>query len=155
MKAVAAAIGTWDQATIQALESQGRVKIVVGGDEVDIFREDVQLSTEDIPGMLVHSENGLTVALDITLTEELRWEGLARELVNRIQNLRKDQHLAVTDRIRLTMELEEPLAQAARHFESYLKQETLAEEVDYTEVPEALLSDEIDGYALRISLRKS
>jgi len=155
MKAVAAAIGAWDQATIQELESQGRVKIVVGDDDVDIFREDVQLSTEDIPGMLVHSENGLTVALDITLTEELRWEGLARELVNRIQNLRKDQHLAVTDRIRLTMELEEPLVQAARHFESYLKQETLAEEVDYAEVPEALLSDKIDGCALRISLRKS
>ena len=89
MKAVAAEIAQFDQATISTIEREGKIALNIEGNP-EILLEEVEISTEDIPGLLVASEGKYTVALDITLTEELKEEGIARELVNRIQNLRKE-----------------------------------------------------------------
>ncbi|MEX1132825.1 MAG: class I tRNA ligase family protein, partial [Flavobacteriales bacterium] len=101
MKSVAAAVNAFDQAQITELESAGRLAISVEGQEVEVLRDDVDISAENVPGLSVASDGGVTVALDITLTEELLQEGLARELVSRIQTLRKESGLEITDRVQL------------------------------------------------------
>ncbi|MCO6482721.1 MAG: isoleucine--tRNA ligase [Flavobacteriales bacterium] len=104
MKAAAAAIAAFDQATINTLEQLGHIRLELDGEPVDIQRDEVEITAEDVPGLSVASEGGLTVAVDITLDDELVQEGLARELVSRIQALRKDSGLEVTDRIRLQIQ---------------------------------------------------
>ncbi|HMN05963.1 MAG TPA: isoleucine--tRNA ligase [Flavobacteriales bacterium] len=104
MKAVAAAINGLDQAQIAELENQGNLKLSVEGQEVEVQREDVEIMAEAVPGLSVASDGPITVAVDITLDDELVQEGLARELVSRIQALRKDSGLEVTDRIRLQIQ---------------------------------------------------
>jgi isoleucyl-tRNA synthetase len=101
MKSVAAAVNAFDQAQIAELEANGNIKLSVEGQEVEVLRDDVEISAEAVPGLSVASDGPLTVALDITLTEQLLQEGLARELVSRIQTLRKETGLEVTDRIEL------------------------------------------------------
>ncbi len=101
MKSVAAAVNAFDQAQIVELETNGSVKLNVEGQEVEVLRDDVEISAEAVPGLSVASDGPLTVALDITLTEELLQEGLARELVSRVQTLRKERGFEVTDRIQL------------------------------------------------------
>lgn len=104
MKAAAAAIAAFDQATINTLEQHGHIRLELDSEPVDIQRDEVEITAEDVPGLSVASEDGLTVAVDITLDDELVQEGLARELVSRIQALRKDSGLEVTDRIRLQIQ---------------------------------------------------
>ncbi|MCB0774301.1 MAG: hypothetical protein KDB93_13110, partial [Flavobacteriales bacterium] len=104
MKTAAAAIAAFDQATINTLEQQGHIHLELDGEPVDIQRDDVEITAEDVPGLSVASEGGLTVAVDITLDDELRQEGVARELVSRIQALRKESGLEVTDRIELQIQ---------------------------------------------------
>ena len=91
--------------------------------------EDVEISSQDIPGWLVASSGNITVALDVTISEELRQEGLARELINRIQNLRKDSGFEVTDRISVQIVTEPSLDEAVKNNEQYIKDETLANEI--------------------------
>ena len=99
MKSVAAAVNAFDQAQIAELEAKGRMQLSVEGQEVELLRDDVEITAENVPGLSVASDGALTVALDITLTEELISEGIARELVSRIQALRKESGFEVTDRI--------------------------------------------------------
>ena len=101
MKGVATAVQTFDQAQIAELETKGTIRLVVEGQEVELLHDEVEISADAVPGFSVASDGALTVALDITLTDELVQEGLARELVSRIQTLRKEMGLEVTDRIRL------------------------------------------------------
>ncbi len=101
MKSVAAAVNAFDQAQIAELEASGSMKLTIEGQEVEVLRDDVEITAENVPGLSVASDGPLTVALDITLTEELLQEGLARELVSRIQTLRKESGLEITDRIEL------------------------------------------------------
>jgi isoleucyl-tRNA synthetase len=101
MKGVATAVQTFDQAQIAELEMKGTIRLVVEGQEVELLNDEVEISADAVPGFSVASDGALTVALDITLTDELVQEGLARELVSRIQTLRKEMGLEVTDRIRL------------------------------------------------------
>ncbi len=101
MKSVAAAVNAFDQAQIAKLEASGSMKLTVDGQEVEVLRDDVEISAENVPGLSVASEGALTVALDITLTDELLREGIARELVSRIQSLRKERGFEVTDRVEL------------------------------------------------------
>ena len=98
--------------------------------------EDVEIQTEDIPGWLVASEGGLTIALDINLTEELKQEGIAREFINKIQNIRKESDFEVTDRIVLKIQKNERFNQAVENFSAYISNQTLANEL--------ILLDEID-----------
>lgn len=102
--------------------------------------EDVEIQTEDVPGWLVASEGGLTIALDINLTEELKQEGIAREFINKIQNIRKDSDFEVTDRIVLKIQKNERFNLAVENFKDYISNQTLASElvmVDRIDHPKA------------------
>jgi len=112
---------------INELDSKGELTLVISGKSIILTSEDVEISSQDIPGWLVANANGITVALDITLTEELKNEGIARELVNRIQNLRKDSGFEVTDKIKVHIQNNDTLAKAIKENENYIKSETLTE----------------------------
>ena len=136
MKAIAAAVSALDADSIADLEKQGSIEVNPqdgeGAARVDLA--DVEVLTEDIPGWLVSSANGVTVALDITLDDGLRAEGLARELVNRVQNVRKDGGLEVTDRIELVVAAEPEIESILKENLTYIAQETLADEVLWKEL---------------------
>jgi isoleucyl-tRNA synthetase len=128
-KAVAAAITAMTGAEITALLGSGSLTLTTGNDSFDVFAEDVEILHEDIEGWLVASEGVVTVALDTELDEELLSEGLAREFVNRVQTLRKDSGLDVTDRIRLVYDTDDALASALEAQRDYVMSETLAIEL--------------------------
>lgn len=130
MKQIAGAIASLSQDDINSLEQQGNLSLVVEGNQVEILATEVEIITEDIPGWLISTLGNLTVALDVTVTDELKMEGLARELVNRIQNLRKDSGLEVTDKIRLQIQKSGYLDSAIENNFSYICSETLAEALD-------------------------
>ena len=151
MKALAAAIQTMSQDEINAFEKAGTFTLTVEGQEAVIERTDVEIISEDIPGWLVANEGRLTVALDITVTESLRKEGLARELVNRIQNLRKNSGYDITDKISVTVLSNEVMDEAIKDFNSYIANQVLAVSVEITDV----ISDaaELDFEEFKLSVR--
>ncbi|HNU57310.1 MAG TPA: class I tRNA ligase family protein, partial [Flavobacteriales bacterium] len=128
MKSVAAAVNGFSQAEIAELEANGSMKLTVDGNEVELLRDDVEITAENVPGLSVASDGSLTVALDITLTDELLQEGIARELVSRIQTLRKETGLEVTDRIdlRILRNGDGRFEQAVRTHAGHILAETLA-----------------------------
>ncbi|HOW24169.1 MAG TPA: isoleucine--tRNA ligase [Bacteroidales bacterium] len=126
MKQIAATIDQFDQQAINRLEQNGSVLFNLDGQPVEILISDVEILTEDIPGWVVSNMGNLTVALDLTITDELRQEGLARELINRIQNLRKESNLEVTDKIRVEVEKNQELETAIQNNYHYICSETLA-----------------------------
>ncbi len=126
MKQIAASLDQFDQKAISQLEQTGSIFLQLDGAHVEILAGDVEILTEDIPGWMVSSQDNLTVALDLNITDELREEGLARELVNRIQNLRKERDLEVTDKIRVEVEKKPVLETAIQHNYHYICSETLA-----------------------------
>ncbi len=130
MKAAAQAIGQFGQEDIAALERSGSYTLVVGEEQFELGLEDFEITTEDIPGWKVASDGSLTVALDLTITEELAAEGMARELVNRIQNIRKGKDFDVTDRIKVTISEDAPIGKAVDSFGDYIKGEVLADELN-------------------------
>lgn len=132
MKAIAALVAQMDQHGIAEIESNKGWTGIVDGDEVVLDMNDFEIRAEDIPGWLVASENGLTVALDSSISETLRMEGVARELVNRIQNLRKDSGLEVTDKIRLTLKSSEFIQLAAEANKQFICDEVLATDLKIT-----------------------
>ena len=130
MKVAADIIQALDQDAIARFEKGGELKIIVEGQEYQLEREDIEVISEDIPGWQVAFEDGITVALDVTLDDELIAEGTARELVNRIQNLRKSSGLNVTDKIRIKVEGLPGIEEAIGKFGDYIKSETLADALD-------------------------
>ncbi|MBO72361.1 MAG: isoleucine--tRNA ligase [Flavobacteriales bacterium] len=143
MKAVAAAIAQFDQATISTIEREGKIALNIEGNP-EILLEEVEISTEDIPGLLVASEGKYTVALDITITEELKQEGIARELVNRIQNLRKEKDFDLTDNINLMIKSVSGIDAVISNYKEYICTEVLAKEVQILEVVDNALEVEVD-----------
>jgi isoleucyl-tRNA synthetase len=129
MKAVAQAIAAFDQAAIARLEREGETTLELPDGPVTIGRDDVEISTDDMPGYLVASEGALTVALDMTLDEALLAEGLAREFVNRIQRIRKDLDLEVTDRIKVDISGPDETTGALVRFANYICSEILADDL--------------------------
>ncbi|MEM9930523.1 MAG: DUF5915 domain-containing protein, partial [Bacteroidota bacterium] len=127
MKDVAAYIGQNGDAIIKSMEASGSAEITVNDTTLTLVAEDVMIATEDIPGWKVASDGELTVALDVTVTPELAKEGLARELVNRIQNLRKDLDFEVTDRVRVRLQGSASVEDAATAFRDYISAEVLAD----------------------------
>ena len=127
MKQLAAAVTSITQQQITTLEKEGLLTIQVEGQPVDLLVDDVEILSEDIPGWQVASMGSLTVALDITLTPELLQEGLAREVINRIQNLRKDKGFEVTDKIIVKLQSHTDLDEAVHRYISYICSETLAQ----------------------------
>lgn len=130
MKEVAAAISTFDASQIQKIETEGKISIVVAGQPIEIELNEVEIITEDIPGWVVNVEGGMTVALDITLTEQLLEEGIAREFINRIQNIRKESGFEVTDRINVVYEPHPEISLAIEHNYEYICNEILANTID-------------------------
>jgi isoleucyl-tRNA synthetase len=127
MKVVAQAIGGFDAGEISLLEKEGKISISVNEKNITLTLEDVEISSQDIEGWLVANNNGITVALDVTITPNLKNEGIARELVNRIQNIRKDAGYEVTDRVEVRILENEILEVAVQENMDYIKQETLTE----------------------------
>lgn len=130
MKAVAAHITSMEAAEIEKLEHDKVLHISIEGTEVSIDLEDVEIIVEDIPGWSVASKDGTTVALDISLNDSLLEEGNARELVNRIQKIRKDQAFELTDRIKVQIENKDGIAQAIQNNEAYISNEILADKIE-------------------------
>jgi len=142
MKAVGNAISSMGGLEIAELEKTGSYTFVIDNEAVTIQLSEVDLLAEDIPGWTVAVKNGLTVALDIQITPELQQEGDARELVNRVQNIRKEMGLALTDRILLKVQLREGLRQAIINYNDYICREILADSIDW--VPELEGGTEVD-----------
>ncbi len=155
MKAIAAAVTAFSQEQINALESAGRCDLDIEGQPVEILLSDVEIATQDIPGWVVANEGSLTVALDITLTQELIDEGIARELVNRIQNIRKE-GFDVTDRIEITLQHGE-WDNAVNRYKDYICSETLTEQfslVDTIDDAAAQQIEIVEGQPATILIRK-
>lgn len=133
MKAAADVIAGLSQEQINAFERSKTLAITIEGQAFDLEPEDLDVVTEDIPGWMVATDGEITVALDVTLTPELEAEGAARDLVNRIQNIRKERDYNVTDRIVVTVERHELVAPAIAHFSAYIMGETLADELNLTD----------------------
>jgi isoleucyl-tRNA synthetase len=133
MKEISGAINGLDQEQIAAFEKAQAYEIELGGEQIQLSLEDVEIISEDIPGWLVANEGAITVALDISITEELRQEGIARELVNRIQNIRKESGFDVTNKIEVLIEKHELINSAVETHGKYIGSQTLAEKVSLTD----------------------
>jgi isoleucyl-tRNA synthetase len=152
-KLVANEIRNMKRKAINQLENTGRYELEIEGEKVILEPEDVEISNEDIEGWLVASENKITVALDTSLDDALIKEGIAREFVNRVQNIRKDSGFEVTDRIAIEFSAESKITDAVMAMEDYIANETLAEKIAQND---GLVSEEIDleGSPVRISVNK-
>lgn len=157
MKAIAAAIASFSQEDIATIECEGRFNLTIGQESVEIALSDVEIITQDIPGWVVANEDELTVALDTTITESLRLEGISRELVNRIQNIRKEQGFDVTDNIIVEIEKQETLCKAAEAFRDYICSETLTQKLIFSDKVACPLQtiDVIEGTELAIRITKA
>ncbi|GGK23793.1 isoleucine--tRNA ligase [Yeosuana aromativorans] len=130
MKAIANAVINFNAEDINKIEQSGHLDIDINGKNITLALDDVEITSQDIEGWLVANEGSLTVALDVTITDDLRKEGIARELVNRIQNLRKDSGFEVTDRIDVALQKDDKIIKAVETNMSYIKAETLTEELE-------------------------
>ncbi|MBR2628550.1 MAG: isoleucine--tRNA ligase, partial [Alistipes sp.] len=155
-KQMAALAATFSQEQIAQIENQAETTIDIAGEQIIVTAADFEITSEDMPGWLVASEGKLTVALDITVTDELRREGVARELINRIQNIRKDSGFEVTDKIRVEIEAKEIVAGAIEHFAAYIASQTLATEVKAATQPmgDVMVDSEIDEESLKIAVTR-
>ena len=129
MKGIAAQMETLEQEAIADLERNGNINLMVEGNEVTVEAADVEIISEDIPGWLVSNEGNLTVALEVELTDELVKEGMAREIINRVQNLRKESGLEITDRIKVTLAPNAQTDAAVAAFGDYIKSQVLADDL--------------------------
>ncbi|GHT19538.1 isoleucine--tRNA ligase [Bacteroidia bacterium] len=154
MKDVAAAIAALPQAQINQLEKDTCLEIPVAGETVRITTEDVEILSEDIPGWLVANDGRLTVALDITLTEDLEQEGIARELVNRIQNIRKSNGYEITDRIRVEIQRDDRITAAVEAYKDYIAGQVLANSVILSNLTEGVELD-FDEFKLLVKIEKA
>jgi len=154
MKLVASELQKLNGEAIKLFERDGKVIVHVNGKEEEVLLDEVEISTQDIAGWLVANQGNLTVALDVNITEELKNEGIARELVNRIQNLRKESGLEVTDKIRLLIKREENLENAVKSNKEYIKSETLTKELIFQEDLENGNNIEFDGIKTMLIIDK-
>jgi isoleucyl-tRNA synthetase len=130
MKSIAAQMASLSQDQIAQLETEGCIKLDIEGEEAVVDASDVEIISEDIPGWLVSNEGNLTVALEIELTDELLNEGMARELINRIQNIRKESGLEITDRVAVTVASNEQTDKAIAEYADYIKTQVQADELN-------------------------
>jgi len=153
MKGVAAQMAALSQEQIAELEQNGTIALDIEGQQAVVEAADVEIISEDIPGWLVSNEGNLTVALEVELTDELRKEGMARELINRIQNIRKDSGLEITDRINVTIAPNDQVAAALEGFADYIKTQVLADSIVLAE--NNGVETEFDDFKLNIQIDKN
>ncbi|KIO52308.1 isoleucine--tRNA ligase [Flavobacterium hibernum] len=139
---------------INQLDKQGALDIVIAGNNVTLSLEDVEITSQDIEGWLVANSNGITVALDITISDELKNEGISRELVNRIQNIRKDSGFEVTDKIKVQIKRSGLLEDAILKNEDYIKSETLTDDLAFVDALESGIEIEFDDIKTMILISK-
>ena len=144
MKAIAAMVNSWGSDEIAKIEAEKGWNGEVNGENISLELSDFEISTDDIPGWLITTQGELTVALDVTITEDLKNEGISRELVNRIQNLRKDSDFEVTDRINIKLKGANKLSEAIANNKQYICNETLANGIDFVEELDEKSSTKID-----------
>lgn len=153
MKSIANQMEGLSQEDIALLETQGSIALQVEGGDVVVDLTDVEIISEDIPGWLVANDGNLTVALEVELTDELLKEGMAREIINRVQNIRKESGLEITDRIQVTIASDEKTDAAIATFGEYIKGQVLADVI--TIADNDGLSVDFDGFALNIKVEKN
>ncbi|MFI3282048.1 MAG: isoleucine--tRNA ligase [Rikenellaceae bacterium] len=156
MKQIAAMAAQFDQDKIAEIENSTEIVLDMGAEQITVTPADFEITSEDMPGWLVATEGKLTVALDITLTDELKAEGVARELVNRIQNIRKDSGFEVVDKIRVEIESRENIVSSLSTYAEYVAQQTLAVEVKCAESPagDFVVESDLDESPLVIAVTK-
>jgi isoleucyl-tRNA synthetase len=156
MKEIATAVGELTQADISTIETKGQLNLQIGSETVEMLLSDVDIITEDIPGWVVANQGTLTVALDITVSEPLWQEGIARELVNRIQNIRKDRGFEVTDKIKLVLQKNDLAESAIINFNNYICSETLAESLTISDsfTKDSEMLELTDDITVAISVEK-
>ena len=157
MKQIAALTASFSQERIAEIERSEEVVLDLGDEKITVTPADFEITSEDMPGWLVTSEGRLTVALDITVTPQLQREGVARELINRIQNIRKDSGLEVTDKIRVEVEARESVAEAVSEFASYIGSQTLAVDVRPEKVPsgEFVVDSDVNDEPVKIAISRA
>jgi isoleucyl-tRNA synthetase len=139
---------------INEIDAKGELSLVISGNSITLTSQDVEITSQDIPGWLVANNNGITVALDITISEELKQEGIARELVNRIQNIRKDSGFEVTDKIKVQLQRNDELEKAIKNNETYIMSETLTQELNFVEEIKNGIEIEFDDIKTKILISK-
>ena len=154
MKQASSVIAQLTQAEISQLEKQGSINIMVDSESIPLLINEVEIIAEDIPGWSVAVKNSLTVALDITVSPDLLMEGNARELVNRVQNIRKESNFELTDKILLEIEDNTALKDSIIQFSDYICREILAVQIDFLPVLKEGVEVDINDQKLRISVRK-
>jgi isoleucyl-tRNA synthetase len=154
MGLISSEIQKFSQEQINEIDAKGELSLVISGNSIILTSQDVEVSSQDIPGWLVANSNGITVALDITISSALKQEGIARELVNRIQNIRKDSGFEVTDKIKVQIQRNGELEQAIKNNENYIKDETLTKELIFTDNLESGIEIEFDDIKTKILISK-
>ena len=156
MKAAAQALTSLEQSQIAQFEKDGKIALTLNGEEAVVQLADVEVISEDIPGWLVANDGNITVALDITITDDLRKEGIARELVNRIQNVRKSKDFNITDRIVVKIAPDEHVNDAVVQFKDYIAKQVLAVAIELAPVAGAdVIALNMDDYELKITVDKA
>ena len=154
MKEIASVIATFSQEDISRIEKDGNYTLNLNDGPIVIEISDVEIATEDMPGWLVANEGTLTIALDVTVTEHLRREGVARELINRIQNIRKDNGYEITDKIVVKIEALDQINDAVKEFSQYIAQQTLATEISVVDKLDNPIELDFDDYKVNIFVSK-
>ena len=154
MKAITAVVSKLGQEDIQKIEQEGEISLALENKSIKLQLSDVEISSQDIEGWLVASNGTFTVALDVTINEDLKKEGIARELVNRIQNLRKDSGFEVTDRIDIKIQKDGLIEEAVESNKEYIKSETLTAALDFEEELEEGTALAFDGVNTRLLIKK-
>ena len=156
MKAAAQALTSLEQSQIAQFEKDGKIALTLNGEEAVVELADVEVISEDIPGWLVANDGNITVALDITITDDLRKEGIARELVNRIQNVRKSKDFNITDRIVVKITPDEHVNDAVAQFKDYIAKQVLAVAIELAPVESTdVIALDMDDYELKITVDKA
>ncbi|MBO7367805.1 MAG: isoleucine--tRNA ligase [Paludibacteraceae bacterium] len=155
MKSVAATLQALPQEEIRKFEENGVYTLNIDGNTIEVSTADVEIFSEDIPGWLVANDGNLTIALDITVTEELRQEGLARELVNRIQNMRKQSGLNITDKINITVCADAEYCRAIEVFAEYIKQQVLGLSISTADTLDGAQEWDVDGKKISVKIEKA
>lgn len=156
MKQISAAVAAMTQSDIFEFEKKSEYRLQIGDEILTLGLEDVEILSEDIPGWLVANEGRVTVALDINITKELKEEGIAREFINRIQNLRKESDFDVTDKIRLYIKKNEQINEAVENFSTYIASQVLAESIELVDsIPGEAKEVEIDDMSTSIKIEKN
>lgn len=154
MKLIASRINNFSPSEIHTIEREGEIEVEVNGKMIKLESGDVEISSQDIEGWLVANAGNITVALDITISEELKKEGIARELINRIQNIRKESGFEVTDKIDVTLQKDGTVEEAVRQNIEYIKTETLTANLDLAEDVDDGLDISFDEVATKLFIKK-